>query len=476
LVPAQRSSRPGLEEAERYLAGLIDHERPKERARARFSLAPIRALLERLGSPERALRPIHLAGSKGKGSTALLCEALLLGAGLRVGTFTSPHLSRWTERFRIDGREVEGEALAAAVARLRPAVEALRAEGPERAPTFFDATTAAALLLFAEAGLDAVVLETGLGGRLDSTNAVAPAVTAITSIELEHTEILGTSLAAIAAEKAGILKRGVPAVLGRLPEEARAPVLARAAELGAPLAELGRDFEVELLAREALRQRVRLADGPFRCELWLPFLGDPVRDNAALAAACALRAGVDAGLLAERAPGALGAAALPGRLELLGSAPLRLADAAHTAASAAALADALDLLPRRRTLLVLSLSAGKDVERIAALLGPRADQVTVTRADPVKSLDPALVAPALRALSPAPEVRVVPNPHLALRAAREAAGPEDLLCATGSVYLAGIARRVWSGEPEAARVSRRSDGPQDEAPGLAPRTNVRGEG
>jgi dihydrofolate synthase/folylpolyglutamate synthase len=456
MASAHGPGSPSLEQAERWLEALIDYEKPAERARARFSLDPIRALLARIGNPERALRPIHVAGSKGKGSTVLLAEALLRGAGLRTGAFTSPHLERWTERFRIDGREVAGDALAVAVERIRPAVEALRAEDAAAAPTFFDVTTAAALLLFAEAELHAVVLEVGLGGRLDSTNAVAPAVACVTSIELEHTEILGDTLAAIAAEKAGILKPGVPAVIGRLPAEARAVVVDRAAALGAPLAELGRDFDAAVIEREPFRQRVRLEDGAFRAEAWLPLLGAPAADNAALAAACVLRSGlVAAARLAGATPAALAAAALPGRIEVLGRAPLRIADGAHTLASARALAAAIAELPRGRTHVVLSVSSGKDVEGICALLAPLADRITLTRADPKKSLDPAQLAPILRRLAPALDVRVVPNAHLALRAAREAAGAGDLVCATGSIYLAGIARAVLSGDLEPVRVSKR---------------------
>jgi len=416
-----------------------------DRSRARLSLAPIDALLERVGRPERRLRPIHVAGSKGKGSTALLCEALLRGAGLRVGTFTSPHLRRWTERFRIEGREVHGGALADAVERLRPHVEDLRREDPARAPSFFDATTAAAFVLFAEAGLDATVVEVGLGGRLDSTNVVAPAVACVTSIELEHVEVLGATLAAIAGEKAGILKPGLPAVLGALPAEARDVVRARARALGCPLAELGRDFDAVLCAEEPLAQRVRLEDGPLRVEAHLPAPGSPTRQNAALAFACVRRSGLVADdRLASTAAASLEAARLPGRLERVGDAPLRLVDSAHTPDSARALAQVIDALPRRRSHLVLSVSAGKDVEAICAALAPRADAVTLTRADAHRSLDPARLAAALRALAPALASRVVPNPHLALRAARETAAPDDLLVAAGSVYLAGIAREVWS--------------------------------
>ncbi len=232
-------------DAAAWLEGLIDLERSPEFAYERVHLAPIRELMRRLGHPERGLPVIHIAGSKGKGSTALLVEAVLLAAGRRVGTFTSPHLERWTERFRIDGRDVEGPTLARAVDRLRDHVEALRGGAAALLPSFFDATTAAAFLLFREAEVDFAVLEVGLGGRLDSTNVCVPVVTCVTSIELEHTDKLGSRLSEIAAEKAGILKGGVPAVLGTLPSEARDTILARADEVGAPVAEQGREFRDE---------------------------------------------------------------------------------------------------------------------------------------------------------------------------------------------------------------------------------------
>ena len=153
-----------LEEAGAWLEGLINVERRPDWPYARMGLEPVRRLLERVDEPQRGLSVLHVAGSKGKGSSALLAEAVLRAGGERVGVFTSPHLVRWSERFRIDGREVQGERLAAAVERLRPHVEALRAETPENAPTFFDATTAAALLLFQEAGVQRAILEVGLGG------------------------------------------------------------------------------------------------------------------------------------------------------------------------------------------------------------------------------------------------------------------------------------------------------------------------
>ena len=434
-----------------WLEGLIDVEKRPDLPYARLGLEPIRALLARLGDPQRGLRVIHIAGSKGKGSTALLAESLARAAGARVGTFTSPHLERWTERFRIDGAEVAGADLAAAVRRLRPEVEALQASDPERTPTFFDATTAAALLLFREAKVDCAVLEVGLGGRLDSTNVVEPAVACITTIELEHTDKLGDTLEKIAAEKAGIIKPGVPLVVGELPAPARRVVAERARELAAPAAWLGEDFACELLAQDEGGLALALRDGPLACEARLPVLGAHQAANAALALACVRRAGFSDALLADAAPRGFAAARLPGRAELLARAPWILVDAAHTARSARALAQVIAGLPRRRTQLVLSISADKDLAAILDALLPLANAVTVTRAEPRRSLDPARIAEAIRRAAPQLELRVVPNPHLALRAAAEALAPDDLLCATGSVYLAGIARGVFSAASAAPR-------------------------
>jgi dihydrofolate synthase/folylpolyglutamate synthase len=387
---------------------------------------------------------VHVAGSKGKGSTALLAESILRAAGERVGTFTSPHLERWTERFRLEGEEVDGARLAAAVERLRPHVCTLRDEEPSRAPTFFDVTTAAAFLLFAEARVDRAIVEVGLGGRLDSTNVVDPAVACITTIELEHTDRLGDTRAAIAREKAGIVKAQRPAVVGALAADALAVVEARARELGAPLSRLGVDFDVSILRRDLDGLRLRLRDGPLDVEATLPVLGDRQASNAALALACVRRLAAHGDAeLREAVSLGLGSARLPGRIEVLARAPWTIVDGAHTEASARALADALALLPRRRSRLVLSVSAGKNLAAILAALAPLADEIYATRAEPARSLDPVTLADAVRAVVPAARLHAVPNPFLALRAAREGLGEGDLVCAAGSIYLAGLARRVW---------------------------------
>ncbi len=444
------------QQAAAWLEGLINVERRPDLPYKRLGLEPIRALLEAVGRPDAGLSVLHVAGSKGKGSTALLAEGILTALGLRTGVFTSPHLERWTERFRVDAAEVEGERLAEAVERIRPHVERLRAGPPERVPSFFDAITAAALVLFAQARVDHVVLEVGLGGRLDSTNAVRSKATCITAIELEHTEQLGDTLAAIAGEKAGIIEPGIPLVTGALPAEAAAVVAARASELGAPLSRLGREVELEDVACEPDGTRFRVRDAALEGEFRIEAAGLHQAANAALALACTRRLlgeAVAPEQLAAAARTGLPRVALPGRIELLDRRPWVVVDSAHTAASARALSDHLGRIPYRRLELVLSISAGKDTRSILEALLPHASSVSVTRAEASRSLSPSEIAEAVRRAAPGLPLRVVPNPHLAIRAARESLGEADALCVTGSVYLAGIARRVLRDVEPPARVA-----------------------
>lgn len=436
-----------LQAAEAYLDSLVNHERRTDWPYTRLGLGPIRALLARLGHPERELSVVHIAGSKGKGSTALWVEAILTAAGERVGTFTSPHLARWTERFRVGGRELDGDTLAEVVARVRPHVDALRNARPGDAPTFFDATTAVAIAAFAEAAVDRAILEVGLGGRLDSTNAVTPAVTCITGIELEHTDKLGSTVAQIAREKAGILKPGLPLVLGPVAPQVRAVIRNRAAELNVPVTEWGRDFEAEIRSRSLDGIEIRWSGAGAVVDARLPVLGRSQAANAALAIAAArcLRPEWTGREFAAAVSSGLKNAVLPARAELLGRYPWIVVDAAHTAASARELSDVLTALSCRALHLVLSVSADKDLGALLEALLPLADEVTVTRALAARSLDPRVIADAIRkkrALRADAELRVVPNPHLAVRAARESLPPDAALCVTGSVYLAGIARSL----------------------------------
>lgn len=216
------------EETLRWLTGLRN-------LGSRLGVDRMRLLAARLGHPERSAPCFHVAGTNGKGSTCAMIEAIQRAHGRRTGLYTSPHLVQIGERIQVDRAPLPDAAVVALAERLRPHYEAIRAADPEAAPTFFELITAAALLEFAARRVDVAVLETGLGGRLDATNICAPEVCVITSIGLDHQEYLGSTLAAIAAEKAGILKPGVPCVVGDVPPEAEAVIVARAREVGAPL-------------------------------------------------------------------------------------------------------------------------------------------------------------------------------------------------------------------------------------------------
>jgi dihydrofolate synthase/folylpolyglutamate synthase len=440
-----------LEEAERWLDGLINRERQPRVSYARFGLEAIEALLARVGNPERDLSVIHLAGSKGKGSTALLIEALLLELGESVGTFTSPHLERWTERFRLGGSEVAGESLADVVAGLRPHVDDMRRQDAALWPSFFDATTAAAFEIFRRAHVDRAVVEVGLGGRLDSTNTVHPAVTCVTSIELEHTDKLGDTHAAIAGEKAGILKPGAPCVMGKLPPDAAKVVEERAASLGVRLERLGEEFDVEVLgspAPEAVRTplRFRFADG-FELDARLAARGEQQHGNAAVAVAAVRALDVHADTrIAEAAQRAFAKTVLPGRIEVVERDPWVIIDGAHTRESARSLAAWLEGVPARHRHLVLSVALDKALDPILDMLLPLCDELTLTRAEPIRALAPSELAERVAARgASAVRLRVIDDPEEAVRGARAGLGSGALLCVAGSIYLAGIARRVLVG-------------------------------
>jgi len=429
------------------LARVRDDPRPYAE-RARFAGIAVRALLARVGVDPAALPVLHVAGSKGKGSTTLMSEALLRDAGLRAGAYTSPHLRRWNERVRIDGAPVADEVLATALERLRPHLASLDAQGDDAAPTFFDLITATGMLILAEADCEIGVVETGLGGRYDATNIVQPSACCITSIELEHTDKLGATLAEVAWHKAGIIKPGVPVVVGELPPEAAAVVESCAAEAGARVLRAGRDWSVESRvggdqAGQQIQVRWSWEGGERTARGDLPHTGRHMALNAALALMLVRAAGYDCGA------GALARCELPGRAQVLSRAPWIVVDAAHTAASFAALADTLAAIPAGERRFVVSATRGKPPQALARLLSGAA-QVFVTRADRLRSAPAAELAAALRALDATLTLIAVDDPVEALARGRTALAPGDLLCACGSTYLAGLAlERLASPDPAA---------------------------
>lgn len=407
-------------------------------------LAAVETLLHALGNPHERLQVIHIAGSKGKGSTALYIEALLNACGRRTFTFTSPHLERWTERLRIDAREAEaGRALTA----LEAVQRAQRDTGIT--PGFFEALTVAGLWLAAECGADWAVIEAGVGGRADATNVVRPRAGIITGIELEHVDRLGSTLEAIAREKAGIVKPGVPLLAPVLPPALDAILADATAQCGSEFVRLRRHAgRVRALesgdAGWHFDGRVLSVSGP-GWSLRAPFAaaGDHMAANAALALATVARLGITPQEGLQQAARVLAALVLPGRMEILSELPWVMVDSAHTRASAEALAGAVRRLQAPRVHLLLSLTAGKDIAAVLEPLLPLTSTVTVTRADPDWSIPAEELAAAIRQYPGAPPAWIEPDPETALARACSDRPEETLVLATGSVYLAGVTRTLF---------------------------------
>ena len=380
-----------------------------------FGLERVRLALERLGWPERRLRAVQIAGTNGKGSTAAFLESILRVAGLRTGLFTSPHLCRFSERIRIDGREIEGELLG-------QLDEAVAATGVPL--TYFEISAVLAFLAFAEAGVDLAVLETGLGGRLDAATASHPLACAITSIALDHQDLLGRAMREIAYEKACIARPGVPLFLGPLPPEALAEVERVAHETGSPLRKFGVDFAAP--------------------EFPLALAGAHQASNAALAVALAHEVASSMGrvLQPEVVKCGLAGTRWPGRLERV-TADVLL-DCAHNAEGAEALAAALPAASCRA--LVVSIVQGKDAAAMLVALCPHFEYVVATRSPSERSLAPE----ALAALVPPDGTRVVEviaDPGLALARARDLVAPNGLVVVAGSIFLVGAVRARLLNEP-----------------------------
>jgi dihydrofolate synthase / folylpolyglutamate synthase len=412
----------------------------------KFGLDGIETLLSKLGHPERTFHTVHIAGTNGKGSVTAIVETALGRAGHRSARYTSPHLVDLAERFVVSGLPVDAPALREAAGDVRDAIEALRAEGALSAPpTFFEATTALAFELFRRANVDVAAVEVGLGGRLDSTNVISPVATAITSIDFDHQKYLGTTLSEIAAEKAGIIKPGVPVVVGDVGPEAWAAIERVARARGAELIR-ARDG-VELTP--AVASTGATADNAFA-------LRTPVRDygvvslalrgaHQAANAIVAVRlletldargVAVSAGAIADGLarvswPGRLDCRMLPGGRELI-------LDAAHNPAGAAALASYLRSLGGRPPALVFAAMRDKDVQGMLRVLLPVVGRLIVTRATNMRSADPETLAADARSIAPGLDVGVVPSPSEAIAAAWTVS---SRVVVAGSIFLLGDVMR-----------------------------------
>jgi dihydrofolate synthase/folylpolyglutamate synthase len=396
------------------------------------NLRRTRVLLDLAGAPDRTMRVVLVAGTKGKGSTAALLASILWGAGVRAGLATKPHLQSYRERVRVDGVAIDDDAFSRGVSALHPLVAELERRLPSAgSPTTFELTLVLALMHFAASACDVAVLEVGLGGKYDATNATDPHVSVITAISHDHTRELGTRLSAIAAEKAGILRPGRVAIVAPQPVAARTAILAACARTAAVPREVA-----ALSASAASRYRLALA-------------GAHQRANAATAIGAA-EALAEHSVPFTKDAVARGLSTLrwPGRFEVIGGAPAVILDGAHNDGSADALARTLETeFPRRRVRFVLGLMKDKDARAVVRLLLPLASAVEATTPRGPRGLAATEVARLVRGVP----VRVHADLGAALSAARAATSANEIVCVTGSLALVGEARDAL-GLPVAERL------------------------
>ncbi len=433
-------------EAVKYLLTLgRELAAPRQARVQKFDLDNIRLLARHLGEPQTKFPSVHVAGTNGKGSTAAMIEAVLRESGLRTGLYTSPHLERINERIQLSGQPVSDEEFARSFTVVRDLVERLLASGELAAhPTYFECLTAMAFETFARQNVEYAVLEVGMGGRLDATNIVTPEVAVITQIDFDHEDYLGHSIEQIAGEKAAIVKPGVPVVLAIERPRARKVVERRAAEAGAPVVEIDRDFRLENVRDEDGRYRataVHIESGEaFELK---PSLAGRYQLRNALAALAAARIVARRGWPVTRESIERGIARTrwSARLERFGGQPAIYLDGTHNPAGARELADFWDEhFEGRRVLLVYGAMRDKAVDEIAGLLFPRAGQVILTQPRQGRAISVDALAAMTGHL--AEHCEQVADPADALRRALKLAGPDDVVFVTGSLYLAGDLRAL----------------------------------
>lgn len=426
---------------------------PSQAAAAKFDLENIAILAERLGRPDRAYPSAHIAGTNGKGSTAAFLESILRRAGFRTGLYTSPHLERINERLRINGEEIGDESFAAIFTRLQALIEELLAAHKLRAhPTYFECVTAMAFECFARERVEFGVFEVGLGGRLDATNILLPVVSVITRIDFDHENFLGHSLKEIAGEKAGILKREVPVIVGEQRPEAREVILTRADRLRCPVVETTQAFQITQVSSQNGFFRARIielsSDDSFDIAPSLP--GRFQLQNALNALAAAR-------YLAQRgyriSPSdimeGISKTAWPGRLEKLQSSPDLYLDGAHNPGAARELARFLEEnFANRKIWMVYGALRDKAVDEVAGRLFPHAAEVIFT--EPRTSR--AISAPRLAEIAShhASSFTVISSAEQALDQALAQAAPDDAIFITGSLYLVGQLRHYWKQREQVA--------------------------
>jgi len=423
-----------FKEALEYLANLTKFG-------VNFGLGRIEELLNRLGNPHQALKIAHIGGTNGKGSTTVMLANILQSAGYRVGTFTSPHLHSYCERFRINGKEIDRSRIAGLITELRPHLEAMVSEGFEH-PTEFEVSTALAFVYFEQEKVDFLVLEVGMGGAVDSTNVITPLLSVITNVSIDHTDYLGKTVREIARVKSGIIKPGVPTVTAAA-GEALEVISETCRDRGSPLTLVGRDITWKHLSSSLAGQyfSVQGCRGTYE-NLWLPLLGRHQQINA-VSAIAAVELLVDRGLTVDAGDvrDGLAVTCWPARLEILRREPLVLVDGAHNYEGARSLRQALeDYFPNRDVVMVFGMLEDKERAKVASELAPAARAVIVTRPDSPRAGNWRELAVDVRRYTP--EVYLMEGIEGALNKAFSLVRPGEMVCVTGSLYMVAEVREL----------------------------------
>ena len=422
-----------FDEALQYLLGL-----GHETLAMKLGLRNTELLLESLGHPHSSYQSVQIAGTNGKGSTAVMLDSICRAGGIRTGLYTSPHLISITERIKIDGNEISTAKFAELATEVRRAADLLLTENKiEALPTFFEHVTAIALLAFKKAGVQLAILETGLGGRLDATTVAGATTVAITPIAMDHEEYLGNTLSEIASEKAAIIRPGVRAHIGVQPRDALEVVLKRAADASVVPDITQAAVDVESVTSDG-RYTITLKTSKDSYEhMAIGPRGGHQIQNAALAVRVAESLREKFQIPKDAIFDGLEKAAYSGRLELYQGSPPILLDGAHNPAGARALRDYLDEFVRPPITLVFGAMRDKKLELIAQILFPKIAQLIATRPESPRAADPEYLRELAANYNTIQNIQVVLSSTEALKKAKQITPPDGLICVTGSLYLVG---------------------------------------
>lgn len=422
-----------------YLYSFVDYslKHASELAKADFNLGRMRDLMAALGNPQDSYPSLHVAGTKGKGSTCALCASALQAAGRKVGLYTSPHLQDYTERIQVNGNAVSHAELVELVDLVKPAVA--------RIPllTTFEITTALAFLHFAREKVDMAVIEVGLGGRLDATNILTPRVSVITSLSYDHTAVLGNTLTLIAGEKAGIIKPGIPVVSSPQKDEALAVLEKVAAKNGCKLTLVGRDLTFQALEHSLQGQsfEIRTGSNGKSLALRMPLLGMHQVENAVTAYAALQKSAFE--LSDEQVARGFANVNWPCRFEIASLEPVLILDSAHNEDAFLRLTQTLETnFPGRKALLILGISEDKHLVAMLQAIKPLIERVIVTRADHPRALETHKILEITRQVGLQCET-VVPVAAALDRAIEISQKNGSIILSAGSMFVTAEVKTAW---------------------------------